>query len=383
MTDSAPSPLIVLAAGGTGGHVFPAEALAEELLSRGRRLALITDRRGTAYGGRLGQLETYRIRAGALAGRGLFGKLRGALELAIGILQARRLLARLRPAVVVGFGGYAAVPTVLAATSSGRRTILHEQNAVLGRANRLLATRVDRIATSFSHQEGLPAKVSAEIVHTGLPVRPKILAQRDVPYLVPSDDGPFRLLILGGSQGAHVFSQVLPAAAALLPDELRQRLEITQQCRPEDLEQVRAAYAASDVSATLAPFFDDVPERLARCHLLIARAGASTIAEMTCVGRPALLVPYPHATDDHQTRNAHAVDEVGGGWLMPQPSFTPEALAARLMALAEQPETLRQTAACARAVGRPAAAAGLADLVDAVMTHKPNGGSRPIGRMAA
>ncbi|CCQ72804.1 undecaprenyldiphospho-muramoylpentapeptide beta-N-acetylglucosaminyltransferase [Magnetospira sp. QH-2] len=380
---TAESPLIVLAAGGTGGHVFPAEALAEELIGRGRRLALITDRRGNAYGGRLGELETHRIRAGGLAGRGLLGKVRGAIELGIGVLQARALLNRLKPSVVVGFGGYAAVPTMLAAGYGNLHSVIHEQNAILGRANRLLSTRVDRIATSFTQQEGLPAKATAEIVHTGLPVRPAVLAQREVSYSVPENNDPLRLLVLGGSQGARIFSDVLPQAMAALNDQLKQRIEIVQQCRPEDLDRTRQAYESAGVTARLESFFEDVPQQLADCHLLIARAGASTIAEMTCVGRPAILVPYPHAIDDHQTRNAHAVDAVGGGWMIPQPSFTPEAIAARLTSLADMPEALRQAANCSHAVGRPAAAAALADLVEQVMNSNGNGGSRPIGRMAA
>lgn len=373
--------LVVLATGGTGGHVFPAEALAEELQARGRRLALITDRRGGAFGGRLGSLDTHRIRASGLAGKGLSGKIRGGFDLAFGTLQARRLLGRLDPAVVVGFGGYASVPTMLAATMAGTRTLLHEQNAVLGRANRLLCGRVDTLATSFARQEGLPDTVGTELVHTGLPVRPGILAARETGYDPPRADGPLRLLVLGGSQGARVFSTVIPAMALLLPEPLKPRLEIVQQCRPEDVQTTTAAFAEAGVQAEIAPFFDDVPRRLARCHLLIARAGASTIAEMTCVGRPALLVPYPHAIDDHQTRNAHALDEAGGGWLTPEAHFTPEALADRLIDLATMPETLRQAARCAGAVGRPDAARRLADLVEKLL--KSNGAPKPDGRLAA
>ncbi len=357
-------PMILLAAGGTGGHVFPAEALAGELLARGHRLGLVTDRRGDAYGGALGRLPTYRVLAAGLAGRGWAGRLLGATEMGLGLIQARALVARLRPAVTVGFGGYASVPPVLAAGLAGRPAVIHEQNAVLGRANRLLSSRVDRLATSFARQEGLPARRRATTVHTGLPVRPAFIAGRDRPYAPPAADAPLRLLVLGGSQGARVFSDVVPDALSRLPDPVRRRLEIVQQCRPEDLERVAAVYAAHDATAELSAFFDDVPDRLAACHLLIARAGASTIAEATCVGRPAILVPYPHAVDDHQTRNAQAVDEAGGGWLMPQAAFTAKTLAERLGALAAMPEALRQAADAARAAGRPDAAARLADLVE-------------------
>lgn len=360
---AASAPLIVLAAGGTGGHVFPAEALAGALLERGLRLALVTDRRGEAYGGTLGQLETHRIHAGGLAGRGPLARLRGLGQLALGILQARTLLRRLDPAVVVGFGGYASVPGMVAATLAHRPTVIHEQNAVLGRANRLLAGRVDRIATSFPQVAHLDPRLADRLVHTGMPVRAAITALGGPPYPTPEADGPFHLLILGGSQGARILSEVVPAALARLPEALKSRLVVAQQCRPEDLAQVEQAYAASGIRATLASFFADAPERMAAAHLVIARAGASTVAELIALGRPAILVPYPHAIDDHQTANAHAVAEHGGAWLMPQTDFTPETLAARLDRLLCAPETLARTAACAHRAGRADAARRLADLV--------------------
>lgn len=368
------APLIVLTAGGTGGHVFPAEALAAELLARGYRLAFITDRRGHAYGGTLGQIDTHRIRAGGLMGGGLGAKLRSLAELAVGTVQAYRILRRLKPAAVVGFGGYPSVPATLAATRMGIPTLLHEQNAILGRANRLLAARVDRIATSFGAIEGVAAADRGKIVLTGNPVRPAIRSRRDHPYKEPVTDEPFRILVLGGSQGARVFSAVVPAALALLPEAQRRRLRVSQQARPEDVEAARAGYAAADVQAEVESFFQDVPERLAACHLLIARAGASTTAELTVIGRPAILVPYPSAADDHQTANARAVDERGGAWLMPQDAFTPEALAARLESFMSLPATLARAAAAAHAAGRPDAAARLADAVAELI---PAGQSRP------
>jgi UDP-N-acetylglucosamine--N-acetylmuramyl-(pentapeptide) pyrophosphoryl-undecaprenol N-acetylglucosamine transferase len=355
-------PFICLAAGGTGGHVFPAEALAQALLNRGYRLALVTDWRGHAYGGTLGSLETFRIAAGGIAGRGLLPKVRAVAELGLGVFQARGLLSRLKPAAVIGFGGYASVPTMMAATMLGVPTAIHEQNAVLGRANRLLAGRVQRIATSYPQVQHLDAAWNRKVVHTGMPVRAAIAAKREARYPELDEGGAIRVLVLGGSQGARVLSEVVPAAMERLPKALRDRLEITQQCRPEDMEAVRSLYDNNAINAELAPFFADVPERMAAAHLVIARSGASTVGELTVVGRPAILVPYPHAIDDHQTANARAVDEAGGAWLMPQPAFNPEALSSRLNALFTQPGTLARAAGCARAAGRPDAAAQLADL---------------------
>ncbi len=352
---------VILAAGGTGGHVFPAEALAEALLSRGVELALLTDRRGQAYGGTLGSLPTHALRAGGIAGRGLVSRARAVVDLGIGVLQARRLLAELRPDVAVGFGGYASIPGMVAAVWRGVPTVLHEQNAVLGRANRLLASRVSCIATAFAEVAFLPKNARVEMV--GMPVRPAVAALADAPMPEIAAEGPIEILVIGGSQGATVLSQVVPAAFKALPEAIKARLSISQQCRPADIDQARAAYADSGIKVDLATFFDDVPDRLRRAHLAIARAGASTVAEFTAAGRPAILVPYPHAIDDHQTANAQAIAETGGAWLMPQDVFTAESLAARLESLFAQPRALAHAAACARAAGHPDAAAKLADLV--------------------
>lgn len=359
--------LVLLAAGGTGGHVFPAEALAAELALRGRRLVLVTDDRGGSYGGTLGDLETFRIRAGGIAGKGVVARARSVVALGVGLLQARRLMRQLRPNAAVGFGGYASVPTMLAATMAQVPSMIHEQNAILGRANRMLCGRVDRIANSFENARGIAASAQSKCVHTGMPVRAAVAAVRDTPYPPLDAEGPIRLLVTGGSQGARVFSDVVPAALARLDESLRQRIHVTQQCRPEDLERVRAAYAAAGTEAHLAKFLDDLPQRLAAAHLVIARAGASTVAELTTVGRPAILVPYPYAIDDHQTLNAHAIDEAGGGWLMPEDSFTAESLAKRLTSLLGLPEIVRTAATSAREVGRPDAAARLADVVDELL----------------
>ena len=355
--------LVALATGGTGGHMFPAEALADELLTRGCRIAVVTDRRGGTFGGHSSDIETHRIVAAGLAGKSFAKRLLGVPELALGTLQARKLLKRLSPRVVVGFGGYASAPTMAAAVVGGYRTAIHEQNAILGRANRLLASRVKRIATSFGNPQGLSSEDLARAVHTGMPVRAAITEMRDRPYPELGNRTPINLLVLGGSQGARVFSQVVPHAAGQLSEGIRSRLRISQQCRPEDMETAQGVYRDLGLEAELSTFFDDVPERLAAAHLIIGRAGASTVAEITAVGRPAILVPYPHAIDDHQSVNAHFVDEAGAGWLMPEDSFNPASLALRLESLFDLPAILAKTAVCSLKASRPNAAERLADMV--------------------
>ncbi len=357
---------IALAAGGTGGHVFPASALAAEMHARGWRVVFITDRRGGAVGAMAG-VETYQVRAGGVAGKSVFGRLRSIVELAIGTLQARKLLRRLAPDVVVGFGGYASAPTMMAATFGGYKTAIHEQNAVLGRANRLLAGRVDCIATSYGECRAVPPASKHKVLLSGMPVRPEIAAMHDAGYPDIDDEGPLGLLVLGGSQGARVLSEVVPAAIGKLDNAIRYRLRIVQQCRAEDIERVRAAYRDMEVSAELHTFFGDVPQRLSAAHLLIARAGASTVAEALAVGRPSVLVPYPHAVDDHQSANAHAVAEAGAGWMMDQSVFTPENLAARLGELFASQGIIQGAAACARKVGLTDAARCLADMVEGLV----------------
>lgn len=356
------APRILLTAGGTGGHVFPAEALASALTARGCTLAFMTDARGQTYGGTLGGLPTHRVSAGAMLGRGLIGRLTGALSLLRGTLQARKVFAAQRPDVVVAFGGYASVPAMAAASQMGIPLLLHEQNAVLGRANRLFASKASRIATSYAEVAGVPEGTAT--VRTGMPVRPALLALADAPYEAPHDKlDTIDILVLGGSQGARVFTDILPQAFRGLPAGLERRLRIAQQVRPEDQERAEAAYAGSGLNVTLRTFFDDVPDRLSRCHLLIARAGASTIAEATLAGRPSLLVPLPHAADDHQRANAQAVADAGAGWLLPQSDFTPETLVERLTALLDAPARLQEAARAARAFALPDAAERLADAV--------------------
>jgi UDP-N-acetylglucosamine--N-acetylmuramyl-(pentapeptide) pyrophosphoryl-undecaprenol N-acetylglucosamine transferase len=356
---------VVLAAGGTGGHVFPAQALAEELSLRGHALALVTDRRGIDYGGALGRIETFRISAAGL-GDGLAGKLRGLAALGAGFLQARKILARLRPGAVVGFGGYPTLPTMIAARRARLPTLIHEQNAVLGRANALLAPGAGRIATSFASVAGMRDRDAGKSTHTGNPVRAAIAALRERGYAGP-DSEVFAILVLGGSQGARVLSDVVPAALAALPEASRRRLRVVQQCRKEDIERVRLAYWGHHIRAELATFFDDVPDRLGAAHVVICRAGASTVAELVEVGRPAVLVPYRFATDDHQRANASAVAEAGGGWMMVEDEFTPAALARRINELIEDPARLVRAAAQCAALRRGHAAALLADEVEGLL----------------
>jgi len=357
------SPHVLLAAGGTGGHVFPAEALASELMDRDYRLGLVTDKRGKAYGGALGALETHRILAGGIAGKSVPARIKSVVELGLGTWQAWRLLKDLRPDAVVGFGGYASVPTMMAASFTSIPTAIHEQNALLGRANRLLAGRVNAIATSFESTRGLPSDAMHKAVLTGMPVRAPIAAKANTPYPISEGGAPLGILVLGGSQGATVLSEVVPAALAKLSDDIKARLDVTQQCREEDMADVRKAYGESGIRAHLATFIDDVPERLAASHLVISRAGASTVAEALAVGRPSILVPYPFAADDHQSDNAQAVDAAGAGWIMPQDTFTADNLALRLDSLLGLPAVLEKSARCARDLGRADAAKHLADMV--------------------
>jgi UDP-N-acetylglucosamine--N-acetylmuramyl-(pentapeptide) pyrophosphoryl-undecaprenol N-acetylglucosamine transferase len=355
---------IVIAAGGTGGHFFPAEALATELVTRGHRIVLMTDARSgglssATFAGR----EQFVIRGAGIAGRGVWRGAKAVGSLAAGVVQARGILAQIGAGGIVGFGGYPCVAPVLAARLLRRRptVILHEQNAVLGRANRFLAGRADGLALGFKDTQLVPLGTRTDV--TGNPVRPAIVALSQTGYVAATDR--IRLLVLGGSLGARVFSDVVPAALRALPATLRARLSVVQQTRPEDLERVKAAYAADGISAELSPFFPDVAARLVAAHLVIARAGASTVAELAVAGRPSILVPLPGAIDDHQSANARALAEAGGAWVMPQPQFTPALLAERLARLLADAAGLTAAAVAARGQARANAASLLADLVEA------------------
>jgi UDP-N-acetylglucosamine--N-acetylmuramyl-(pentapeptide) pyrophosphoryl-undecaprenol N-acetylglucosamine transferase len=360
---SAPEKLAVIAAGGTGGHLFPARALAGELRNRDIGLALITDKRAAGISGALANIDVYRIHASGVSGRNIFQRLLAILSLGIGFIQAALLLRRLKPDVVVGFGSYASVPTVLAAALLGFRTVIHEQNAILGRANRLLAPRVTRIATAFEFVANLRAKDRQKAVWTGNPVRPEIIAVAGKKYPPIAPGEPLHILIFGGSQGATIFSEVVPKALAMLPEQERERLHITQQCREEDIAQVRSAYRICRINAELSPFFNDMADKISTAHLVICRAGASTLAEVATAGRPAILVPFPHAIDDHQTRNAQGLCDAGGGWMIPQDAFTPETLSNRLISLFSIERTLESAAKCATKISMAEAASRLAKLV--------------------
>jgi len=355
---------IILASGGTGGHIFPARALGEELLARGYVVTLMTDMRGEKYEELFPGVRVLRVASGSPSIRGLLGKVKAAGALLGGFVQSRRLLRRLKPSAVVSFGGYPSMPPAAAAANLGIPLLLHEQNAVLGRVNRLLANRARFIATSFENTESGDGKTIAKMIHTGNPVRRAILALAGKGYSAPRDDGPLNLLILGGSQGATILSDVVPGALAALPESLRARLQVTQQCRPEDLERVAGLYRESAIAATLASFFDNVPELLANCHLAITRSGASTLAELGVAGRPALLVPFKHAMDDHQRKNAEEAVSAGAARLVLQDDFTVEEASRQIADLLSHPDHLAAMAAAMASLGETHAAKKLADLLE-------------------
>ena len=351
---------IVIAAGGTGGHFFPAEALAATLIARGHRVVLMTDARSGAlksavFAGR----EQFVLDGAGIAGRGLVRGARAVVGLARGTWRARAILKNLDAAAIVGFGGYPSVPPVLAARSLRHKpfTLLQEQNAVLGRANIFLSRAADMLALGMAATARVPSGVKTVV--TGNPVRPAIAALVGNAYVPPM--GRIELLVLGGSLGARVFSTVVPEALALLPDALRGRISVVQQCRAEDLADVRARYEASAIDATLATFFDDVADRLARAHLVIARAGASTVAELAVAGRPAILVPLPGAIDDHQTANAASL---GGAHVIAQRDFTARALASALAEWLGDPASLAEAARRAASGAQADAAGALADTIE-------------------
>jgi UDP-N-acetylglucosamine--N-acetylmuramyl-(pentapeptide) pyrophosphoryl-undecaprenol N-acetylglucosamine transferase len=353
----------VLAAGGTGGHLIPAFALAQELERRGHHVALITDARGAAIPGKPEFLTAHVLPAGRFGKNPLKwpGAIASVLE---GRRMARRLFDSFRPSAVVGFGGYPALPALLAARSARLPTVIHEQNAVLGRVNRLLAKRVDAIATAFPKIARLSPKYADKVHLVGNPVRAQVLALRDEPFPSLTEEGLLRVLVTGGSQGARVLSHVVPDGLSMLPVALRTRLQVTQQCRPEDLEMVRQRYASHGIPAELATYFEDMEARLADTHLFIGRAGASTIAELTAVGRPAILVPLAIATDDHQTVNTREIVGKGGARAIRESAFTAKELAKQIQALAMRPDTLANAAHAAWNCGRPKAAKDLADLLE-------------------
>ncbi|ODN71558.1 UDP-N-acetylglucosamine--N-acetylmuramyl-(pentapeptide) pyrophosphoryl-undecaprenol N-acetylglucosamine transferase [Methylobrevis pamukkalensis] len=353
----------LLAAGGTGGHLFPAEALALELARRGHAVELATDERVADYGRDFPARTIHVVPSATFGDRSPLGLARSALRLGKGYLSARRLLRRLRPAAVVGFGGYPTVPPLTAAVSLRIPTIVHEANAVMGRANRFLAGRVTAVATGFADTDFKDTKPAGIVVHTGNPVRAKVLEAAG-PYEAPLSDEPFRLVVFGGSQGARVFSDLVPPAIALLDAATRARLHIVQQVRAEDSERVASAYAAMGVTPEIAPFFTDLPQRISAGHLIVCRSGASTIAELGVLGRPSILVPLPHALDNDQRTNARWLERAGGAIVAEQASLDPGSLARLIGDLMAAPSRLDLMAAAAAVTGRTDAVLRLADLAE-------------------
>ncbi|MBV9346629.1 MAG: undecaprenyldiphospho-muramoylpentapeptide beta-N-acetylglucosaminyltransferase [Pseudolabrys sp.] len=355
-------PLVLVAAGGTGGHLFPAEALAVALKARGARIALATDHRAAHYTSDTFADNIYIVPSATVRGRDPVSLARTLTMLGYGALKAWMLLGRIRPAVVVGFGGYPTVPPVFAATLRGIPTVIQDQNMVLGRANRLLAPRVSAIASSWPDVK-LDSALEAKTTYTGNPIRPNVLAAAEKPYAAPDAGGEFRLLVFGGSQGARVMSEIVPPAIERLSAPLRARLVVTQQARGEDLAKVQAAYARAGIKTDVQSFFADLPERIAASHLIVSRSGASTVSELAAIGRPAILVPLPHALDQDQLANAGVLEKAGGAIRIDQPNFTPERLAGEIEGLAADPARLARMAAGAKSVGTLDAAERLADLV--------------------
>jgi UDP-N-acetylglucosamine--N-acetylmuramyl-(pentapeptide) pyrophosphoryl-undecaprenol N-acetylglucosamine transferase len=362
---------VLIAAGGTGGHLFPAEALAAALVARGWRVHLATDVRTEAYGRDFPAEEIHLVASATLTRRPVAAAL-GLARLGRGLLQARRLIRRIAPDVAVGFGGYPTLPPMLAAAFAGVPTVIHEANAVIGRANRFLAPRATRIATSVADLRG-GERFRDRVVQTGNPVRPAVLKAAATPYPVRAASDPFRLLVFGGSQGARYLSDLLPAAVSLLDADARGRLRIVQQCRPEDLDRVDRAFRERHVDAGLKAFFDDLPDRIAASHLVVCRSGASTCTELAVIGRPAIMVPLPGALDQDQKANAMVLERGGGGWMVAQRDMSPERLAARLGELIAAPGRLAAAAAAARGLARPDAVERLADLAEATAARKPAG----------
>ncbi len=362
--------IFVLMAGGTGGHLFPAMALAQELRRRGHQVQLMTDERVTHYGDRFPAREVYVIPSATPSIRNPVKLVQAGIKICFGIFIAFKQLRKSNADAAIGFGGYPVFPPFVAAKLAGVPGILHEQNAVLGRANKALARFADVLALSFE-QTRFANDFSIEKVVTGNPVRDRVRdTAKGIVYQPVKAGQSFRLLVFGGSQGARAFGDLVPPALAALPETLRRQLRVTQQCRPEDLERVTEAYRAAKISVELSTFFDDLPERMADSHLVLCRSGASTVAELAVLGRPAILVPLPGALDADQKNNAAFLEQAGGGWLVEQATVSPQSLAKRLEELIENPQALSAAADKAKALGQPQAVERLADLAEKVAAKK-------------
>ena len=355
----------VLAAGGTGGHMVPAHALAAELKSRGHGVLLITDDRGARFPGLFEGVPVHILPAGRMRG-GPIAWLKALGSVVKGRGEAKRLYREHKPDAVVGFGGYPAFPSLLAASAMHVPTVLHEQNAVLGRVNRLLAGEAEAIGTAYDEVDRLKPKHKSKSVLVGNPVREAVARLGELPFPPFDEFAPLKILITGGSQGATVLGEVVPDGLGMLQPSLRRRLQVVQQCRPDDIERVRKTYAELGIPAELTTYIEDMPDKLADAHLVIGRAGASSLAELTVAGRPAILIPFPSATDDHQSVNAREMTKAGGARTIPQTQFTPEVLARQIEAMAADPQALANAAARSLSVGRPHAARDLADLVERI-----------------
>jgi UDP-N-acetylglucosamine--N-acetylmuramyl-(pentapeptide) pyrophosphoryl-undecaprenol N-acetylglucosamine transferase len=349
--------VIVLSAGGTGGHLFPAQALAAVLARRGRGIVVMTDARFSNYATAFPGAQIATVPSSPL------NAVTAPFKIMAGIAIAFAKLLKLKPAAVVGFGGYPSVPVMVAANLARLPTAIIEQNAVVGRANRLVMNQVKVMAAAFPIARFAPHDRS-KIVLTGNPLRPEVEALWGASYNVPQAGGPLRLLVFGGSQGARAMSEIVPAALTRLPHEIKTRLSVVQQCRPEDIETVRRIYANAEIGADLQTFFSDLPRRMADSHLVIARSGAGTVAELMAIGRPAILVPLPGALDDNQTPNADILAQADAGWRVAQADLTPDSLAQMLMKIFAEPRDLARRAACAHALAVPQAAEKLADVVE-------------------
>ena len=356
--------VILLSAGGTGGHLFPAEALAHELTARGWEVHLATDDRAGRFAGTFPAKAVHTIPSSTLGSRNPVALARTFWTIWRGVRGSSSVIAQIGPKAVVGFGGYPTLPPVYAATRRGVPTLIHEQNAVMGRANKALAQRVSAVAGGFLTPE--TSRVPEKTVTTGNPVRPAVLEAAKVDYRQSGEGEPFNLLVFGGSQGAQFFSQAVPAAVALLDEGLRRRLRIVQQARKDDEAQVRDAYGRLGIEAQVSPFFSDMAIHLSRAQLVISRSGASTVSEVAVIGRPAILVPYPHALDHDQAANAEALARVGGAEVCVQSSLTAEVLAGKLRDYMTDPQRCSGIAAVAKSVGRPDATRLLADLTEAI-----------------
>jgi UDP-N-acetylglucosamine--N-acetylmuramyl-(pentapeptide) pyrophosphoryl-undecaprenol N-acetylglucosamine transferase len=363
-----PKGTILLAAGGTGGHLFPAEALAYEMVARGWKVHLATDDRAERFAGHFPAAEVHPIASATFGSKNPIALARSFWTIWRGVRQASEVIARIKPEVAVGFVGYPTIPPLYAANRRGVPVIVHEQNAVMGRANKALAAKAAAIAGGFLPEGS--GQYGAKTVVTGNPVRPAVLQAAATPYTPSKSGEPFRLLVFGGSQGAQFFSEAVPAAIAALPQEQRTRLLVTQQARADDVGRVKAAYAELGMVPEVLPFFTDMAARIAAAHLVISRSGASTVSEISVIGRPSFLVPYPYALDHDQAANAAALAAAGGAAVHPQSTLSVERLASLIGDAISEPDRLESMAAAAKSAGKPDAARLLADLAEAIASGK-------------